>query len=100
MWVVSTGAVALSNPRVVEVVAAVPVVPDDVVRPLVAGVVPPAVEPLEAGGAASFPPPPESTMATTTPAAAAAATTAASTAFFTGPEATLARPWRHLWKSS
>ena len=43
---------------------------------------------------------PESTTARITPATAAAATTAASTAFFTGSEATLARPWPHTWKSS
>ena len=46
------------------------------------------------------PPPDESSIAATTPAAAAAATTAASTAFFTGSEATLARPWPHMSKSS
>jgi hypothetical protein len=46
------------------------------------------------------PPPDESSIAATTPAAAAAATTAASTAFLTRPEATLARPWLHAWKSS
>jgi hypothetical protein len=44
--------------------------------------------------------PPESTTARITPPTAAAATTAASTAFFTGSEATLARPWLHTWKSS
>ena len=38
---------------------------------------------------------PESTTARITPPTAAAATTAASTAFFTGSEATLARPWPH-----
>ena len=43
----------------------------------------------------SSPPPPESTTARITPPRAAAATTAASTAFFTGSEATLARPWPH-----
>jgi hypothetical protein len=43
---------------------------------------------------------PESATARITPATAAAATTAASTAFFTGSEATLARPWPHTWRSS
>ena len=52
-------------------------------------------------GEASPPPlPPESTTARITPTTAAAATTAASTAFFTGSEATLARPWPHMSKSS
>jgi hypothetical protein len=44
--------------------------------------------------------PPESTSATITPPSAAAATTAASRGFFTGSEATLARPWPHMSKSS
>ena len=48
----------------------------------------------------SSPLPPESTTARITPPMAAAATTAASTAFLTGSEATLARPWLHLSKSS
>jgi hypothetical protein len=84
-----------------EVVAVVPGVPDEVFPPPLPGeAVSLAEEPLEAGGAASFPPPPESSIAAATPAAAAAATTAASTAFLTRPEATLARPWLHPWKSS
>ena len=48
----------------------------------------------------SLPLPPESTTARITPPTAAAATAAASTAFLTGSEATLARPWPHTWKSS
>jgi hypothetical protein len=54
-------------------------------------------------GAAVVPVPPsldERTTATMTPASAATATTAASTAFLTEPEATLARPWLHVSKSS
>jgi hypothetical protein len=95
---VSTGFVALAGRgSVVAVGVVVDVVagPESVEPVAVSVVVPP-----EVGGAASFPPLPESTRATTTPAIAAAATTAASTAFLTGPEATLARPWLHLWKSS
>jgi hypothetical protein len=100
MRVVSTGAVGLRSPPVREVVAVVALVLDEVLSPLLgAEVVSGAVE-CEGGDAASFPPPPESTIAATTPATAAAATTAASTAFLTGPEATLARPWLHPWKSS
>jgi hypothetical protein len=44
--------------------------------------------------------PPESTTARIRPPTAAAATAAASTAFLTGSEATLARPWLHPWKRS
>ena len=95
MWVVSTGPVELPVPM-----GEVAVVSAGVDAGVVAEVVRRAVVPVVAPGAASSPPPPESTIATTTPATAAAATTAAGTALFTRPEATLAPPWRHGWKSS
>ena len=79
--------VVVAVPRVVP--APVLVVDSGRVLPAAAEV-PPPLPPL----------PDESTMATTTPAIAAVATTPASTAFLTGPEATLARPWRHASKSS
>jgi hypothetical protein len=66
----------------------------------VAAEVPAGVEAV-VGAAWLFPPPlEESTIAATTPPIAATATTPASTAFLTEPEATLARPWPHLSKSS
>jgi hypothetical protein len=60
----------------------------------------PAVVPLPRAASPLPPPPPESTTARITPPTAAAATAVASTAFLTGSEATLARPWRHMSKSS
>jgi hypothetical protein len=79
--------------RVVESLVVAPVV--------VAGVVVPRPRVVVAPPAEVPPPlPPESTTARITPPTAAAATTAASTAFFTGSEATLARPWLHTSKSS
>ena len=56
--------------------------------------------PVVAGAAGFFSPPDETTTATTTPATAATATAAASRAFFTGSEATLARPCQNRSKTS
>jgi hypothetical protein len=97
---VSTGLSALAargSVVAVGVVADVVAVGPDSVEPVAACVV---VRFDDGTGVASSPPREERTIATTTPAIAAAATTAASTAFLTGPEATLARPWLHLWRSS
>jgi hypothetical protein len=55
---------------------------------------------VEAGAAGFFSFPEETTIATTTPAAAATATAAARRAFFTGSEATLARPCQNRSKTS
>jgi hypothetical protein len=96
---VSTGSVALAG-RGSVVATGVVSVDIGAVEP-VELVAPRVVVPFDDGTRVALTPPPEErTIATTTPAIAAAATTAASTAFLTRPEATLARPWLHPWKSS
>jgi hypothetical protein len=91
---VSTGAVAL---RVVVGAVVVSVLPLVAVRRVVAGALD---APVVAGTAGFFSLPEETTTATTTPATAATATAAASRAFFTGSEATLARPCQNRSKTS
>jgi hypothetical protein len=91
---VSTGAVAL---RVVVGAVVVGLEPVVGVRLVVLGALAARVV---AGTAGFFSPPEETTTATTTPAAAANATAAASRAFFTGSEATLARPCQNRSKTS
>jgi hypothetical protein len=83
--------VVVDSRRVVESLDVARVAVAEVVVPCAPVVAPPEEVP---------PLPPESTTARITPPTAAAATTAASAGFFTGSEATLARPWLHTWKSS
>jgi hypothetical protein len=97
---VAIGAAAVVVGRVVEVEAPVVVAAVVAVEAGVAGST--AVDVASVVGAAWLSPPSfeESTIAATTPPIAATATTPASTAFLTGAEATLARPWPILAKSS
>jgi hypothetical protein len=91
---VSTGAVALRVVVGAEVVGVVPLV---AVLLVVLGALD---APVVAGAAGFLSLPEETTTATTTPATAATATAAASRAFFTGSEATLARPCQNRSKTS
>jgi hypothetical protein len=94
---VSTGAVALRGVVGAVVAGFVAVVPLVAVRRVVVGA-PLAL--VVAGAAGLFSLPEETTTATTAPATAATATAAASRAFFTGSEATLARPCQNRSKAS